>query len=150
MSLRPLVEIAAENERVHALTGRVREGVAGGEKVEVPVSAMLRPLLLAAMLEDEGAVVVRSSRRPSAAEGPEALLADLRDASVGEGLVRSVLDAHGRLDGVVVAAGVVAFGASSEVDDATLEADVGRGGAPASSAGVSRAGASVAPAPGAA
>lgn len=78
-------------------------------------------LRLAAMLEDEGAVVVRSSRRPSAAEGPEALLADLRDASVGEALVRSVLDAHGRLDGVVVAAGVVAFGASSEVDDATLD-----------------------------
>ncbi len=53
MSLRPLVEIAVENERVHALTGRVREAVAGGEKIEVPVSAMLRPLLLAALLEDD-------------------------------------------------------------------------------------------------
>jgi transcription-repair coupling factor (superfamily II helicase) len=53
MSLRPLIDIAAENERVHALTGRVRDAVAGGEKVEVPVSAMLRPLLLAALLEDD-------------------------------------------------------------------------------------------------
>jgi transcription-repair coupling factor (superfamily II helicase) len=53
MSLRPLIEIAAENERVHALTGRVREAAGGGEAVEVPASAMLRPLLLATLLEDE-------------------------------------------------------------------------------------------------
>src|SRR4051794_38424600 len=53
MSLRPLIEIAAENERVHALTGRVRDAAAGGEKVEVPASSMLGPLLLAAILEDE-------------------------------------------------------------------------------------------------
>jgi transcription-repair coupling factor (superfamily II helicase) len=53
MSLRPLIEIAAENERVHALTGRVRDAVAGGEALDVPASSMLRPLLLAAMLEDE-------------------------------------------------------------------------------------------------
>jgi transcription-repair coupling factor (superfamily II helicase) len=53
MSLRPLIEIAAENERVHALTGRVRDAAAGGEKVEVAASAMLRPLLAAALLEDD-------------------------------------------------------------------------------------------------
>jgi transcription-repair coupling factor (superfamily II helicase) len=53
MSLRPLIEIAAENERVHALTGRVRDAVAGGEALDIPASSMLRPLLLAAILEDE-------------------------------------------------------------------------------------------------
>jgi transcription-repair coupling factor (superfamily II helicase) len=53
MSLRPLIEIAAENERVHALTGRVRDAAAGGEPLDVPASSMLRPLLLAALLEDE-------------------------------------------------------------------------------------------------
>jgi len=53
MSLRPLVEIAAENERVHALTGRVRAAADGADAVEAPVSAMLRPLLLAALLEDD-------------------------------------------------------------------------------------------------
>src|SRR4051794_28907473 len=53
MSLRPLIEIAAENERVHALTGRVREAAASGEALDVPASSMLRPLLLAAILEDE-------------------------------------------------------------------------------------------------
>ena len=53
MSLRPLIEIAAENERVHALTGRVRDAASGGEGLDVPASTMLRPLLLAAILEDE-------------------------------------------------------------------------------------------------
>ncbi len=53
MSLRPLLDIAAENERVHALCGRVREAAGGGEAIEVRASAMLRPLLLAALLEDD-------------------------------------------------------------------------------------------------
>jgi transcription-repair coupling factor (superfamily II helicase) len=53
MSLRPLVEIAAENERVHALCGRVRSAADGGEAVALRASAMLRPLLLAALLEDD-------------------------------------------------------------------------------------------------
>src|SRR3954454_11935141 len=53
MSLRPLIEIAAENERLHALAGRVRDAAAGGEPVTVRASSMLRPLLLAALLEDD-------------------------------------------------------------------------------------------------
>ncbi|HEV7562429.1 MAG TPA: DEAD/DEAH box helicase, partial [Solirubrobacterales bacterium] len=53
MSLRPLVEIAAENERVHALVGDVRAAADGGEALTVPASTMLRPLLLAALLEDD-------------------------------------------------------------------------------------------------
>jgi transcription-repair coupling factor (superfamily II helicase) len=53
MSLHPLIEIATENERVHALVGNVRDAAGGGAGVEVPASAMLRPLLLAAISEDE-------------------------------------------------------------------------------------------------
>jgi transcription-repair coupling factor (superfamily II helicase) len=53
MSLRPLIEIAAESERVHALAGRVRDAAGGGEAVSVRASTMLRPLLLAALLEDD-------------------------------------------------------------------------------------------------
>ncbi len=53
MSLRPLVEIAAENERVHALCGRTRAAVEGGEQISVRASTMLRPLLLAALLDDD-------------------------------------------------------------------------------------------------
>ena len=66
MSLRPLIEIAAENERVHALTGRVSDAAEGGEKVEVPASAMLRPLLLAAMLEDDRGLAGRPALLVSA------------------------------------------------------------------------------------
>jgi transcription-repair coupling factor (superfamily II helicase) len=53
MSLRPLIEIAAENERVHALAARVREAADGAGPVSVRASTMLRPLLLAALLEDD-------------------------------------------------------------------------------------------------
>ncbi|HET9154718.1 MAG TPA: transcription-repair coupling factor, partial [Solirubrobacterales bacterium] len=62
MSLRPLIEIAAENERVHALAARVRAvaeapfPTTGSEKrpaTQIRASAMLRPLLLAALLEDD-------------------------------------------------------------------------------------------------
>ncbi|KPG75041.1 SDR family NAD(P)-dependent oxidoreductase [Frigoribacterium sp. RIT-PI-h] len=85
-------------------------GASGGPGVRV-----------AAMLEDAGAVVVRAARRPDSLSGPGAYLADLRAPSGGAALVRSALDEHGRLDGVVVAAGVVAFGAAKDLDDDTLD-----------------------------
>ena len=53
MSLRPLIEIAAENERVHALAGRVRAARDTGEPAGVRASGPLRPLLLATLLEDD-------------------------------------------------------------------------------------------------
>jgi transcription-repair coupling factor (superfamily II helicase) len=53
MSLRPLIEIAAENERVHALAADARAAAEGGEARSVRASAMLRPPLLAALLEDD-------------------------------------------------------------------------------------------------
>ena len=52
MSLRPLLQIAVENERLHALAGEVRAARAG-EPVEIGASATLRPLLLAALLDDD-------------------------------------------------------------------------------------------------
>ena len=59
MSLRPLIEIASESERLHALVGRVRAAADGGEAVEVRASTMLRPLLLAALLEDDRGLAER-------------------------------------------------------------------------------------------
>jgi transcription-repair coupling factor (superfamily II helicase) len=54
MSLRPLIEIAAENERLHELAGRVRHAAGGREEaVTVRASAPLRPMLLATLLEDD-------------------------------------------------------------------------------------------------
>jgi transcription-repair coupling factor (superfamily II helicase) len=80
MSLRPLVEIATENERVHALAGRVREAAAGGgEAVEARASAMLRPLLLATLLEDDRGLADRPALLVAADDrSARDLAADLR------------------------------------------------------------------------
>jgi transcription-repair coupling factor (superfamily II helicase) len=59
MSLRPLIDIAAENERVHALMTHARAAADGGERRVVRASTMLRPLLLAALLEDDRGLAER-------------------------------------------------------------------------------------------
>ncbi|HVO53880.1 MAG TPA: transcription-repair coupling factor [Solirubrobacterales bacterium] len=79
MSLRPLIEIAAENERVHALSGRVREAADGGEAVSVRASATLRPLLLAALVEDDRGLAGRPALLVAADDrSGRDLAADLR------------------------------------------------------------------------
>jgi transcription-repair coupling factor (superfamily II helicase) len=79
MSLRPLIEIAAENERVHALAGRVRDAAEGGEAAEVRASTMLRPLLLAALLEDDRGLADRPALLVAADDrSARDLAADLR------------------------------------------------------------------------
>jgi len=74
-----MLEIAGENERVHALAGRVRAAADGGEKVTLGASATLRPLLLAALLEDDRALAGRPVLLVSADDrSARDLAADLR------------------------------------------------------------------------
>src|SRR6201985_152510 len=68
MSLRPLLDLAAENERVHALAGRVLAAADGGEGISLRASATLRPLLLAALLEDDRGL----AGRPALLRAPDA------------------------------------------------------------------------------
>lgn len=73
-----------------------------------------------------GAVLTLTGRDESRLQGvglPDAtlLIADLLDPEAGQLLVDGVLAAHGRLDGVVIAAGVVAFGPVLDVDDDTVD-----------------------------
>ncbi len=49
-----------------------------------------------------------------------AVSADLRKAGAADAVVRRAVDAHGRLDGVVFAAGSVAFGPATETPDQVL------------------------------
>ncbi len=78
MSLRPLLELAAEDERLHALAGRVREA-GGGEPVAIGASATLRPLLLATLLEDDRGLAGRPALLVSADDrSARDLAADLR------------------------------------------------------------------------
>jgi cyclic-di-GMP-binding biofilm dispersal mediator protein len=73
---------------------------------------------IAAALVRRNAVVVRCTR----SGGPDSeLTIDLRDARAGDALVEHVTATHGRLDGVVVAAGIVAFGDLVDTDDVVIE-----------------------------
>ncbi|WKK71744.1 SDR family NAD(P)-dependent oxidoreductase [Rathayibacter oskolensis] len=76
--------------------------------------------LIADELESRGAQAVRSGR-DAAALGAEPLVADLRGEDAPRRVIGEVLARHGRLDGVIVASGVVAFGPSAELDPAVLE-----------------------------
>jgi cyclic-di-GMP-binding biofilm dispersal mediator protein len=72
---------------------------------------------IAARLTAAGATVVVSGRISA---DPDALLADLRDRAAAASVVSSVVKRHGRLDGLVIAAGVVAFGPIAELKDDTI------------------------------
>src|ERR1700759_5621855 len=79
MSLRPLLDLAAENERVHALAGRVLAAADGGEGVSLRASTTLRPLLLATLLEDDRGLAGRPALLVAADDrGARDLAADLR------------------------------------------------------------------------
>jgi short-subunit dehydrogenase len=69
-------------------------------------------------LVGRGAIVVRVNR--SGGDGSD-LAIDLRDTAAGDELVAYVDDRHGHLDGVVVAAGIVAFGDLADTDDIVIE-----------------------------
>jgi len=153
MSLRPLVEIAAENERVHALAGRVLAAADGGDPVEASASATLRPLLLATLLEDDRALAGRAALLVAADDrSARDLAADLRAylaprrvrlyPSRGTGFASHVappphliglridaLDALGREQDAVVVASATAL--AETVPDAALRPDgfaISRGG----------------------
>lgn len=70
---------------------------------------------IADALAARGAHVIRVGRR-----GGDVTI-DLQDAEAGEALVAYAIEHHGRLDGVVVASGVVAFGQHANAGDAVIE-----------------------------
>ena len=78
MSLRPLLEIAAEDERLQALAARLR-GARGDGAETIAASATLRPLLLATLLEDERGLADRPALLVAADDrSARDLAADLR------------------------------------------------------------------------
>ncbi len=81
--------------------------------------------LVARGAASRGATVVLvgrdEQRLRSVLDGAEVVVGDLADATLGDRLVETARGAHGRLDGVVNAAGVVAFGRLVDTDDAVLE-----------------------------
>lgn len=67
-------------------------------------------------LRNRGATVVTVNR-----SGGADVQLDLRDATAGDKLVEHLKSSHHRLDGVVIAAGIVAFGDLRDTDDITIE-----------------------------
>ena len=81
----------------------------------------------ARQLADEGALLTLTGRSMLSLEdldiaGAALVPADLNDSSAARTLVAAALTAHGRLDAIVNAAGVVAFGALTDTADETLDA----------------------------
>lgn len=76
---------------------------------------------IARQLEAEGATVVRAGRNVRHLSGAGTLVADLTAETAASEIVAAAVASHGRLDGVVIAAGVVAFGPVGEVSDETLD-----------------------------
>ncbi|MGB3684580.1 MAG: SDR family NAD(P)-dependent oxidoreductase [Ornithinimicrobium sp.] len=54
-------------------------------------------------------------------DGAVRVVADLGDATAGEKVVHAANEQHGRLDGLINAAGVVAFGNLADTDDEVIE-----------------------------
>jgi cyclic-di-GMP-binding biofilm dispersal mediator protein len=71
---------------------------------------------IVAALDARGATVVRAGR-----SGAIDVEVDLRDSTAGEALVEYCMSTHGRLDGVILAAGIVAFGDLVDTDDVVME-----------------------------
>lgn len=73
---------------------------------------------IVAALAGRGATVVRCNR----SAGPDSdVVLDVRDSQAGDLLVEYATATHGRLDGVVIAAGIVAFGDLVDTDDVAIE-----------------------------
>ncbi|EPR76569.1 Short-chain dehydrogenase/reductase SDR [Leifsonia rubra CMS 76R] len=80
---------------------------------------------IARILAEEGALLTlhgRSEEKVRALDVPGTFVnSDLRDAGSDSELVNAALDAYGQLDGVINAAGVVAFGPVADVNDETMD-----------------------------
>lgn len=78
---------------------------------------------IALNLADRGAALTLTRHGGEAPEidGAHVVSVDLRDPDAGRTAVAAAVDRHGALDGVVIAAGVVAFGPLADIDDDTVD-----------------------------
>jgi cyclic-di-GMP-binding biofilm dispersal mediator protein len=81
---------------------------------------------IAGELGDRGAGVTISGRSEDVLsglgiDGAHVVPADLREPDAPRSVVAAALERHGKLDGLVIAAGVVAFGPLTDIDDDTVD-----------------------------
>lgn len=77
---------------------------------------------LANRLADAGASLTLTARSAdSLPSGEHTIEADLREPDAGQRIIDAARAHHGRIDGVVIAAGITAFGPLAEIDDDTVD-----------------------------
>ncbi|MEO7077991.1 MAG: SDR family NAD(P)-dependent oxidoreductase [Rhodococcus sp. (in: high G+C Gram-positive bacteria)] len=81
---------------------------------------------IAKLLAQQGASLTISGRSGEGLdalgiEGAHKVTADLREPDAARSVIAEAKDHHGRIDGVVIAAGVAAFGPVAEIDDDTVD-----------------------------
>ena len=77
---------------------------------------------IAHRLSDAGAsltLAVGSGESPL--DGAHTVSADLREPDAAQRIIDGAMQQHGRVDGVVIAAGIAAFGPLAEIDDDTVD-----------------------------
>ncbi|CAN5618529.1 hypothetical protein BH10ACT10_BH10ACT10_09790 [soil metagenome] len=77
---------------------------------------------IAQRLSDAGAsltLAVHSADPPM--DGAHTISADLRDPGAAQQIIDAAMEQHGHIDGVVIAAGIAAFGPLAEIDDDTVD-----------------------------
>jgi len=77
---------------------------------------------IAQRLSDAGAsltLAVRSADSPI--DGAHTVSADLREPDAAQRIIDAAVEQHGHLDGLVIAAGIAAFGPLAEIDDDTVD-----------------------------
>jgi len=123
------LRVATERDSQSTAPGRFPQGTCHrGHGYDLPMSRTMKGAVVAvvgtgglgraltASLAARGASVIVAGR-----SGTVDVPLDLTDAEAGAALVEHALIRHGRLDGVVIAAGVVAFGDLADTDDAVIE-----------------------------
>ncbi len=77
---------------------------------------------IAQRLADAGASLTLTARSAdSLPDGAHTVTADLREPDAAQRIIDAALEQHGHLDGVVIAAGIAAFGPLTEIDDDTVD-----------------------------
>ena len=89
--------------------------------VVVGASGGLGSRLAHRLAEARASLTLTARSADSLLSGTHTIEADLREPDAGHRIIDGARAHHGRIDGVVIAAGVTAFGPQAEIDDDTVD-----------------------------
>ncbi len=89
--------------------------------VVVGASGALGSRIAQRLSEAGAALTLTVNSGESPIDGAHTLSADLREPGAAQRIIDAAMEHHGHLDGVVIAAGIAAFGPLAEIDDETVD-----------------------------